>query len=250
MTWEMPAGRAGHFDMCTSPWLIFTEDSRELLPRLPDGFADHVITDPPYDKKTHEGARTGASADKDLGIDFDAIDGDVSFVGDCVRLARRWVLATCAMEQVGAYRDASGESWIRGGFWHKPDAMPQVSGDRPSTPGECMAIMHRTGRKRWNGGGFPAFWSVPIERSDRVHPTQKPLALILRLVEQFTDPGDVVLDPFCGSGTTGVACLRLGRRFVGVERDPRYAALAHERLLAESSGLTLRAARAGQITLL
>ena len=110
--------------------------------------------------------------------------------------------------------------------------------------------MHRPGRKRWNGGGSRAFWSFCVEHEDRVHPTQKPLALMLRLVEQFTDPGDVVLDPFCGSGTTGVACLRLGRRFVGVERDERYAALARERLLAESSGLTLRAARAGQVALL
>ena len=70
---------------------------------------------------------------------------------------------------------------------------------------------------------------------------------MLELVELFTDPGDLVLDPFCGSGTTGVACLRLGRRFIGIEKDAKYAAIARERLEAETNGLSLRDARAGQI---
>jgi len=73
---------------------------------------------------------------------------------------------------------------------------------------------------------------------------------MLELVEAFTDPDEIVLDPFAGSGTTGVACLRLGRRFIGIERDEKYAAAATERLAAESKGLDLRAARAGQLSLL
>lgn len=263
MTWEGLPGRGHNFDMCNSPWLIVTEDSREWLPRLPDGFADHVITDPPYDEHTHAGlmsAATSKSTTRTTGrkgerprmvdLDFEPLDDVDGHAPALVRLARRWCLAFCSVEMLGDYRRAAGESWVRAGFWHRPDGAPQFSGDRPGQPGEGLAIMHRAGRKRWNGGGHRAFWSFGVEHEDRVHPTQKPLALMLRLVEQFTDPGDVVLDPFCGSGTTGVACLRLGRRFVGVERDPRYAALARERLLAESSGLTLRAARAGQVALL
>ena len=70
---------------------------------------------------------------------------------------------------------------------------------------------------------------------------------MLELVELFTDPGDLLPDPFCGSGTTGVACLRLGRRFIGIEKDAKYAAIARERLEAETNGLSLRDARAGQI---
>jgi site-specific DNA-methyltransferase (adenine-specific) len=72
---------------------------------------------------------------------------------------------------------------------------------------------------------------------------------MLELVELFTDAGELVLDPFCGSGTTGVACLRLGRRFIGIEKDEGFARIATERLEAESQGLTLRAARAGQMPL-
>lgn len=70
---------------------------------------------------------------------------------------------------------------------------------------------------------------------------------MLELVSLFTDPGEIVLDAFAGSGTTGVACLRLGRRFIGIEKDPKYAAVARERLRAESQGLSLRDARAGQL---
>ena len=70
---------------------------------------------------------------------------------------------------------------------------------------------------------------------------------MLECLEAFTDIDDIVLDPFAGSGTTGVACLRLGRRFIGIEKDAKYAAVATERLEAESKGLTLRDARAGQL---
>lgn len=86
--------------------------------------------------------------------------------------------------------------------------------------------------------------------NEHVHPTQKPIALMLELVSLFTDPDETILDPFTGSGTTGVACLRLGRKFIGIEKDPTYFALACERLRAEEQGSTLQAARAGQLPLL
>jgi site-specific DNA-methyltransferase (adenine-specific) len=82
-----------------------------------------------------------------------------------------------------------------------------------------------------------------------VHSTEKPIALMLELVRLFTDPGELVIDPFAGSGTTGVACVRLGRRFAGAELDPAMAKIARERLAAETDGLSLGAARAGQTPL-
>jgi site-specific DNA-methyltransferase (adenine-specific) len=141
-----------------------------------------------------------------------------------------------------------GERWVRAGVWDRTDGMPQLSGDRPAQGAEGVAIMHgRTIKKRWNGHGLRGLWTYGVERGDRHHPTTKPLGLMLRLVEIFTDPGDLVLDPFCGSGTTGVACIRLGRRFIGIEKDATYAAVARERLEAESKGLTLRDTRAGPL---
>lgn len=72
---------------------------------------------------------------------------------------------------------------------------------------------------------------------------------MMELVTKFTDPDDLVWDPYCGSGTTGVACIRTGRRFIGHEMQPHYAKIATERLEAESRGLTLHAARSGQTSI-
>jgi DNA modification methylase len=147
----------------------------------------------------------------------------------------------------------AGLQHIRIGQWVKLNATPQFTGDRPATGAEAVVISHPKGRKRWNGGGTHAVWThaIAIDRAstgeERCHTTQKPVPLMLELVSLFTDPGELVLDAFCGSGTTGVACLRLGRRFIGIEKDSKYAAVARERLRAEANGLSLRDARAGQL---
>jgi DNA modification methylase len=135
--------------------------------------------------------------------------------------------------------------------WIRTDGAPQFTGDRPAQGCDAIAIMHPKGKKRWNGGGRRAVWTYGVEKRAKSigHPTPKPVDLMLALVEDFTEPGDLILDPFAGSGTTGVACLRRGRRFMGIERDPRYFDLACERLRAEEHGHSLAAERAGQLTL-
>ena len=77
-------------------------------------------------------------------------------------------------------------------------------------------------------------WSIPTtpkrEKRFGAHPTQKPLELLNRLIALCTNPGDLVLDPFCGSGTTGVACAQLKRSFVGIDLDPIYIELTRRRI--------------------
>lgn len=130
-----------------------------------------------------------------------------------------------------------------------------MTGDRPGMGYECMVVTHPKGKPRWNGGGrcgvFSSLSGKSVDRRDgrSVHPTQKPTELMLELVELFSEPGELVFDPFAGSGTTGVACIRLGRRFIGIEREPKYAAVARERLRAEERGLSLREARLGQTSI-
>ena len=213
------------------------------------GPCDHVITDPPYDAKTHAGAASNRGNGNFVHlVDFAPLES-CDFVPRLVEASRRWVIAFCSLEQIGSYRDAAGEAWIRAGIWDRVGGMPQFSGDRPAQGAEGIAIMHRKGKKKWNGGGHRALWTCGIERTERLHPTQKPLRLMMALVKQFTDPGDLVLDPFCGSGTTGVACMRLGRRFIGYELDPDRAEVARERLRAACDGTTVAAQRAGQMGL-
>lgn len=254
-------------------WTMYRGDCLVVMQSI--GRVDHVITDPPYEAEAHTKARralvdstqkrgavnTGKvrRIDQPLEIDFGAISSDerrvvAQFFG---ALAERWVIAFCQIEAVAAWRaafESGGLEWVRGGIWRKPDGAPQFTGDRPGQGFECIAIAHPPGRKRWNGGGKHAVWTHSLEHGHgngvrNEHPTQKPIALMLDLVEDFTDPGDTILDPFAGSGTTGVAAVRLGRNFIGIERDERYFKLACERLRAEVSGSTLSAARAGQSAL-
>lgn len=213
---------------------------------------DHVITDPPFTDHVSKNQRSNKGTSGPGAAEFELSFGgaDAGEVTACLEHCRQWGIAFCAGEQLGAYKEACpefGHKYIRQGVWLKPNPMPQVSGDRPAQPCENLAIMHRTGIKmRWNGGGHPARWLYPPPRTERYHETQKPLSLMRKLIEQFTNPGDLVWDPYGGSMTTGVACILLGRRFLGHELQPRYAELGAERLQAAALGLTLKAHRSGR----
>lgn len=230
-------------------WHVEQGNCMPWLATLPDRCVAHVITDPPYDERTHAGARCG-TGDK-MGVSFAALTDPASLAQELLRVASRWVIAFGTIEAMGKYQAGAGVEWVRAGVWDRVNPSPQLTGDRPATAVDAIAIMHRRGRKRWNRGGGAAIWRFASPRgADRPeHPTPKPIDLMLALIEDFTDPGDIVLDPFAGSGTTGVAALRLGRRFIGCELDPKYHALACERLTAEERGTTLHAQRAGQATL-
>jgi site-specific DNA-methyltransferase (adenine-specific) len=246
-------------------WTVIHGDCLEVLPTLADKSVAHVITDPPYSAHVHSKQRrilnngVVARGVREVSLGFAHIGTvDRAAVGaHLARVAARWLLvfsdAETAHERRGPIADA-GAPHVRVGAWVKNNPMPQLTGDRPAPGIEAIQISHSSGcRKRWNGGGRPARWISNVLNSQdgerNGHTTQKPLPLMLELVGLFTDPEDIVLDPFCGSGTTGVACLRLGRRFIGIEKDERYAAIARERLEAESRGLTLRDARHGQTSI-
>ena len=129
---------------------------------------------------------------------------------------------------------------MRFGLWVKPNYPPQISGDRPATGWEAVAILHRQGKKQWNGGGHCAVWQdTNALQNQKEHPTQKPISLYSKWIELFTNPGDTVLDPFMGSGTTGVACMKLGRNFIGIEKDAGYFKIAERRIAEAQAQLAL-----------
>lgn len=241
-------------------WWVVEGDCLEVLPLLPVRSCAHVITDPPYEAEAHTLGRRRTEAGQIEAVDlaFPPIRDDErrDASSQFARVAARWILVFCQVEAVAAWRQVlldGGSRWWRGQAWIKPDSSPQFNGCGPAQGFECIATAHSMAAYRWNGGGRRGVYVHDCHRTaadDAGHQTQKPLPLMLELVGLFTDPGDLVLDPFAGSGTTGVACLRLGRRFLGVEKSPKYCALARERLEAESKGLTLRDARHGQLPLL
>jgi site-specific DNA-methyltransferase (adenine-specific) len=208
---------------------LYLADAFDIMPTL--GEVDSIITDPPYDAKTHANARSLRGRHLASTIDFDCFTEDqfIEFCKCAVIQAKRWVVMSCAWRHA-AQLEKAGVPLVRFGIWHKPNGAPQFTGDRPGTGWEAVAILHREGRKRWNGGGHHAVWVCNIEQGE--HPTQKPLPLLLDWVKKFTDEEETVLDPFMGSGTTGVACLKLGRKFIGIEKRADYFDIACRRIEA------------------
>ena len=211
---------------------LYLGDCLEVMPTL--GKVDAVVTDPPYGiGATHANhlskitLRDGTPAGQALG--FDGISGQelVRLTSAWCEMARRWVVFTC--EWKDAHRLEEAGLLVRLGIWRKPDGAPQFTGDRPGMGWEAVAICHRKGRKRWNGGGRHAVWTFPKGIGDG-HPTQKPVPFAAALVRDFTDPGETILDPFMGSGTTLVACAKLGRKGIGIELDSEYFDVACRRV--------------------
>jgi len=204
---------------------------------------DHVITDPPYDAAPYSRAEPGIKrSGRELASLRKMADGAIGstrardVAPELARICQRWAIVFFDAESVAAWGNAlcdGGLEHVRIGAWAKTNPMPQFSGDRPAQGYEAAEIAHRPGRKRWNGKGA-ALWHYPTcmgaGRPD--HPCPKPLPLMEQIVTDFTDPGELICDPFAGSGTTGVACIRLGRRFIGWEKDPGFFEVAVKRLRA------------------
>lgn len=207
-------------------------DNEDIFPHIQ--FADHIFSDPPYGiLDTHANhlskitMRDGTPARQSLGFDGIGRDKLVELSRMWCGLAKRWVVFSCEWKDAHALDEAG--LLVRLGIWRKPDGAPQFTGDRPGTGWEAIAICHRKGRKRWNGGGKHGVWTVPKGAGDG-HPTQKPVRLLQEWVQDFTDISDTILDPFMGSGTTLVACAKMGRRGIGIELDESYFEIACRRV--------------------
>lgn len=229
---------------------VYHGDCAAILPTLPDRSIDVVITDPPYSEHVHGKSRRGTgqwrdrfphaanNRVRDLGFASLSPALLAACAAEFARLARRWVLVFSDVEMAGDWRHAltaAGLDYVRTGAWVKLHNAPQFTGDRPAPGFEAVTIAHQPGRKRWNGGGKSAIWTYPIvmpgNRADpRVHTTQKPIGLLTELVGLFTEPGETILDPFLGSGTTLLAAYQCGRKAIGVELQEDYCRVAVERL--------------------
>ncbi len=210
---------------------LYHGDCRDILPQLEA--ADHVITDPPYGDATH----SNAASNRGIGhakkaIDFAAInDADVASI---LRIlgpkCGRWFVATMQWQHIAALELATPEPWefVRFGVWVKTNPMPQLSADRPAHGWDGIAYLHnKAAKKRWRGGGEHGNWIGPVV-TNGLHPTGKPEAFVERLVTQFTDDGDLILDPFSGSGTTAVVAKRMGRRCIAIELDDEACRVTNE----------------------
>jgi len=200
---------------------------------------DHVISDPPYEAETHRADRyvthaNGAGAGP---LKFAPIGNrrdDVSRLS--TKLSQGWIILFCQAEGVRLWQDsltAAGAKPRNPMVWIKPDGMPQFNGIGPGMGYESMVTAWAAnGRSKWNGGGRHGVFTFPRGEGRKVvHQTQKPVKLMCELVRLFSNTYQRVLDPFMGSGTTGVACVKLGRKFTGIELDPDYFEIACKRII-------------------
>ncbi len=195
-------------------------DCREILKTIPAGSVDAVITDPPYGiadvwkgGKGHGWGR--ADTAKAVRNEWDVTPDPVTF---------RLVLG-CADKKViwggNHFALAPSRGWL---VWNKPE--------RGFTLAEAELA--------WTSEDFPIrVFDCHRSDPDRSHPTQKPLDLMCWCVNLMTKPGDTVIDPFMGSGTTGVACVQTGRNFIGIEIDPGYFKTAERRIKDAEAQLIL-----------
>jgi modification methylase len=259
---------------------ILPGDCVEAMRQLPDASVDMIFADPPYnlqlagDLNRPDGSHVDAVTDDwDKFADFAAYD---QFTRAWLTEARRvlkgdgslWVIGSYHnIFRVGAMMQDMGFWLLNDIVWRKANPMPNFRGTRFTNAHETL-IWASTGEKARYTFNYRAMktlndelqmrsdWVLPIcggperLRKDgaKVHPTQKPEALLYRVMLATTNPGDVVLDPFFGTGTTGAVAKRLGRQWIGCEREAAYREAAMERIemalpLDESALRTMQSPR-------
>ena len=226
---------------------LYLGDCLEVMRSLEP--VDHIIGDPPYEATLHDSknklqTRLRSDGGPDLqGLDFDAIDSiREQVVLTAGQICKGWFLAFCTVEGTWPWSQAINASpmkYKRACAWVKPDSTPQLNGQGPAQGYECFVCAWAgTGPARWNAGGKRGVYTHLVNNPDRQgeHPTEKPVSLMAEILTDFTNEGQTILDPFMGSGTTGVAAVRMDRKFIGIEKDPRYFDIACARIAAAQSG--------------
>jgi site-specific DNA-methyltransferase (adenine-specific) len=243
-------------------------NSMELLPRWPEASIDMIFADPPYRLSNggfscQSGRR--ASVNKGKWDEARSLEEDhewnVTWLRECQRILKPsgslWVSGTQhVIYSIGFALQSLGFHLLNTVTWLKPNASPNLSCRYFThsseiliwaSPERMTPLRHTFNYKRMkaeNGGKqMRDVWEIPVPpRSEKLmgkHPTQKPLRLMRRIVAAASDPGDLVLDPFAGSCSTGVAAVELGRGFIGIERESEFLELGSQRLEAAATGSTI-----------
>ena len=216
-------------------------DCLEVMPAI--GPVDHIVCDPPYEALIHKlknglSGRLRTDGGPNLqGLDFECIDDiRAPFVQASTLICQGWFIAFCTPEGVAKWADeinVGSMKYKRACVWVKPDATPQLNGQGPAQGAENFIVAWAgSGFARWNAGGKRGVYTYCTNNSERhgEHPTEKPRKLMAEILADFTNPGQTILDPFMGSGTTGVAAVQMGRDFIGVEKEERYFDIACKRI--------------------
>ncbi|HST05422.1 MAG TPA: DNA methyltransferase [Chloroflexia bacterium] len=242
---------------------IIRGDNLEVLASLPDKCVDLVFADPPYNLQLQNTLRRPNNSlvqavddEWDRFDNFEAYDRYTgAWLGECRRVLKDtgaiWVIGTYHnIFRVGKIMMDLGYWILNDVTWVKTNPMPNFRGVRFTNAHETLIWARKSQNQQRYTFNYLAMrslnddkqmrsdWELPLctgaERikvdGEKAHTTQKPEALLFRVILSTTNPGDVVLDPFFGTGTTGAVAKKLHRHWIGIERDPEYVRVAHQRI--------------------
>lgn len=244
--------------------VIIEGDCVDVMNRLPEKSVDLIFADPPYNLQLGGDLTRPDNSQVDAVTDdwdqFESFDAYDLFTHEWLEAARRVLKDTGAIWVIGSYHNIFrvGSTLQDAGFWimndviwRKTNPMPNFKGTRFTNAHETLIWATKHANQKpytFNYDALKTFnddiqmrsdWTIPIctgserlkkDDGKKVHPTQKPEALLHRVLLATSKPGDVILDPFSGTGTTAAVAKALGRRFIGIEQDPVYARYSRERL--------------------
>ena len=229
-------------------WCLYNQCAQDFLQQIPDNHIDLVLIDPPYLISRSTGFQSGQNPDFDrlkVSMDFGTWDSTVEFseedlqqiLTECYRLLRKGGTLICFFDlfkitTLKNMLESSKFKQIRFLEWIKTNPVPLNQSVNYLTNAREIALLGvKVGKATFHSKYDNGIYHYPIEHhKGRFHPTQKNLHLIEELIQKHSNPGDIVLDCFSGSGTTAAASLNQERRFVGCELNPEYFQKSYERL--------------------
>lgn len=248
---------------------ILKGDCVEVLKNLPDNSVDMVFADPPYNMQLggdlHRPDHSKVDAVNDHWDQFETMRAydelSKAWLAECRRVLKDdgtlWVIGSYHnIYRVGATLMDTGFWILNDVVWRKNNPMPNFRGTRLCNAHETLIWASKSEKSKYTfnydalkemneGLQMRSDWLIPIcnggerlkdEDGHKVHTTQKPEALLYRVIMTATKPGDVILDPFFGTGTTGAVAKKMGRNFIGIDREEKYIAAAQARIDAIEVG--------------
>ena len=215
---------------------IYNEDCLVGMKRIPDGSVDCIVTDIPYNEcnRTDNGLRNLDKDKADIGI-FDV----AMLTENLCEKTKGSIYMFCGFNQVSTIRQAMSQKGLstRIVVWEKTNPSP-MNGNKIWLSGIELCVFGKKSKATFNLHCKNTVLRYPCG-VNKIHPTQKPIALMSYIVNASTKEGDIVLDPFMGSGTTAIACIREKRNFIGFEKSEEYWRKSMERIRNELSQQTL-----------
>ena len=225
---------------------IYNEDCLEGIRQIESGTVSLIIADPPYELQQHSGAGAFGRKSRDYHQDIDHLQSGVSneVLEECLRVCKHPnMYIFCSKDQLPQLLDFALNHKLKYDLltWHKTNPVPTCNNKYLSDT-EYIVFMRNGANLYGTYETKRKYFITPTNTEDKKawgHPTPKPVPIIKTLIENSSQTSDIILDPYMGSGTTAIACIRSKRHYIGYEIDPKYYKVTIDRIEREKRTPTL-----------